>query len=113
LTALAALGSRDVNVMSGMRQRAVRLFGGLLMAALLLVPVVASGHAHRDLTSSQSCAACIAAHHSPAIASAPAAFGGTILAALPLLLPTRVVRDDAHHTPRAGRAPPLAPVVVG
>jgi hypothetical protein len=97
-----------------MRQRAARLFGGLLMVALLLVPVVASGHAHRDLAGSRSCAACIAAHHTPALAPAPAALGAAALAVLPLSQPTHVALVHTHRTPRAGRAPPLvAPVAVG
>ena len=39
--------------------------------------------------------------------------GVAMLAGLALLQPTRVVRVEAHHTPRAGRAPPTALVVVG
>jgi hypothetical protein len=92
--------------MPGIRQRAVRLFGGLLMAALLLVPVVASGHAHRDLAGSRSCATCIAAHHSPATAPSLAALASAVFGALALALPARVVLVSPQRTPRAGRAPP-------
>lgn len=100
--------------MPGMRQRAVRLFGGLLMAALLLVPVVASGHAHRDLTASRSCATCIAAHHSPATAPTLTVLAAAVFGALALPTTARVVLVSPQRTPRAGRAPPTqAPVAVG
>ena len=61
------------------------------MAALLLVPVVASGHAHRDAAGSGSCATCIAAHHSPATAPNLAVLAGAVFGAIALPLPTQVV----------------------
>jgi hypothetical protein len=99
--------------MRSMRQRAAHLAGALVMIALLVVPVVASGHTHRGLDAARSCATCVAAHHSPAIAVPAICAPASVLAAPALSLPSRVARAHPHRSPRAGRAPPSpAPVSV-
>jgi hypothetical protein len=92
--------------MRGMRRAAGRLAGTLLMVALLVVPLIASAHTHRDLQAARSCATCVAAHHSPALPMSAAAAGPSIVPAIAAQLPSRVVPADLHRSPRAGRAPP-------
>ena len=100
--------------MSGMRQRGARLAGALLMAALLLVPLAASAHAHRTDASARSCAACIAAHHSPVIVGAAVAPAVTLMDALARPVPPEAVPTHPQRSPRAGRAPPaISPVRIG
>src|SRR5215470_5557651 len=97
--------------MRSMRQRAARLTGALLMVALLVVPVVASAHAHRDLSAARSCATCVAVHHSPAAVMPTIGAAASILAAVAPPLPSQVAPAQPRRSPRAGRAPPSpAPV---
>jgi ABC-type Mn2+/Zn2+ transport system permease subunit len=99
--------------MRSMRRAAVRLTGALLLVAMLLVPLAASAHTHRDLQAARSCATCVAAHHSPAIVMPAAAGGPPIAPAITAALPSRVDPAPQHRSPRAGRAPPSsAPVSV-
>jgi hypothetical protein len=78
----------------------------LVLAALLLVPLIASGHHHADAASPSSCAVCVATHHAPAAVSpAPATFMlAQVLVASPL--PPQIVPASRIHSPIAGRAPP-------
>jgi hypothetical protein len=100
--------------MRGMRRVAVRFAGALLMVALLVVPVLASAHTHRDLQAARSCATCVAAHHSPAVVMPATAAASPNAPAVASALPSRVVPAHPHRSPRAGRAPPSsAPVSVG
>ena len=100
--------------MQSLRQRAVRLAGALLMVALLLVPVVASAHTHRDLRAAGSCATCIAAHHSPAVVMPAVATAASMVVTVAPPLLSRVAPAHPYRSPRAGRAPPSpAPVPVG
>ena len=99
--------------MRSMRRAAIRVAGTLLMVALLVVPVLASAHTHRDLQAARSCATCVAAHHSPAVVMPANAAGAPIVPAIAAPLPARVVLAHTHRSPRAGRAPPSpAPVSV-
>jgi hypothetical protein len=80
---------------------------GLLLAVLVLVPLVVSGHHHATETaSSGSCAICLVSHHAPAaVTPAPAAFAlAAVEVAAPLPPATRPI--ERTHTPIAGRAPP-------
>jgi len=94
-----------------MRGRAVRLASALLMVALLLVPVLASAHSHRDPQAARSCATCIAAHHAPAIVASAIVAGTAVLAAAAPSLRRQRVPARPHRSARAGRAPPLVPLV--
>jgi hypothetical protein len=99
--------------MRGMRRRAARVASALLMVALLVVPVVASAHTHRDPGAARSCATCVAAHHSPAIVVPVIQAAAPVRATVAPALPSRVAPAHSHRSPRAGRAPPaLAPVSV-
>ena len=100
--------------MGGMRRAAVRLAGTLLMVALLVVPLAASAHTHRDLQAARSCATCVAAHHSPAVVTPANVAAAAAVPALASALPSRVAPTRLHRSPRAGRAPPFsAPISVG
>src|SRR5882762_7841413 len=99
--------------MRSIRRQAVRLAGALLMVALLVVPIVASAHTHRDLRAARSCATCVAAHHSPAVVTPADAVAAPIVPAIASPLPSRIAPAYSHRSPRAGRAPPSpAPVSV-
>jgi hypothetical protein len=97
--------------MRGMRRRVVGLASALLMVALLVVPIAASAHTHRDPGAARNCATCVAAHHSPAIVMPAIQAAASPCATLALPLPSRVAPAHPHRSPRAGRAPP-APVPV-
>ena|SRR5437660_1110115 len=101
-------------IMRGMRRRAIRFTGALLMVAALLVgPVVASAHTHGTIAAARSCATCVAAHHSPAVVVPAIGTVTSILAAVALALPSRVAPPQPHRCSRSGRAPPSpAPVSV-
>ena len=94
-------------IMRGMRQRAIRSAGALLVVvALLLLPVVASAHTHGNVAAARSCATCVAAHHSPAIVVPAIGTTASVLAALAFALPCLVAAPQPHRSPRSGRAPP-------
>ena len=98
--------------MRGLHHRGTRIASALLFATLLLVPLVERGHSHANRDLARPCAACIAAHHSPA-APAPlvvvaTTYCPTAIAELPrALAPLR--RD---HSPHSGRAPPSSSLSV-
>ena len=96
----------QLRIMRSLRHRAARLVGALLMVGLLIVPIVASAHTHRDLAAPRSCAACVAAHHSPAVAMPAIAATAVILAAAAPSQPSQLAPALPHRSPRAGRAPP-------
>jgi hypothetical protein len=92
--------------MTALRHRAARIAGALVFAALLLVPLVESGHSHANRDLARPCAACVIAHHSPAVtapivAVAPIAAYAPVAVFASLVAPLR--RD---HSPQSGRAPP-------
>ena len=96
-----------------MPRPAVRLASALLMIALLLVPLAASAHTHRDPRAAASCATCIAAHHAPAIVAGAIAAAAVIVSARARMLRPPLVPAHPQRSPRAGRAPPRrAPVSV-
>ncbi len=81
-----------------------RLLGSLVLAALLLVPALASGHHHAgDPTA--PCAACVATHHSP-LAQAPAVVAPAVR---PVVVRIVAVGADLPATPPLGRAAGRAP----
>src|SRR5438128_11044100 len=92
--------------MRGMRQRAIRLTGALLMVALLTVPVDASAHTHRDLRAAGSCATCIAAHHSPAVVMPVVAAASSVVVTVAPPLHSRAAPPHPYRSPPSGRAPP-------
>jgi len=77
-----------------------------VFAALLLVPLVESGHshAHRDLA--RPCATCVATHHSPAAIAPVVAIAAPITHASAAVCSPIVAPVRRDHSPRSGRAPP-------
>jgi hypothetical protein len=91
-----------------MPRSAIRLASVLLMVALLLVPLAASAHTHRDPQTAGSCAVCVAAHHAPAIVAGAIVTAAAVLAACAPSPSPQVAPAHPQRSPRAGRAPPLA-----
>jgi hypothetical protein len=57
--------------MRGSRQRLLQYAAPVLLILLLLAPIVASGHDHMAHPSAQTCAICVATHHTPVVGSSP------------------------------------------
>jgi len=72
--------------------RQQRILGALVLAALLLAPVLASGHHHANATS--PCAVCAVTRHTPVVTPA------TI--AVPTVVPVVVVVDSVTATAPVG-----------
>jgi len=85
----------------------MRTASALLVVALLIVPIAASAHTHRDLQAARSCATCVAAHHSPAIVVPAIGAAASIQATADLPSTVRIAPAHPQRSPRAGRAPPL------
>lgn len=91
-----------------MRRRRLSIsMRSIFLAALLLVPLVSSGHHHvTDAATPGSCAVCVVAHHAPAVvAVAPAALVPTVVQLTTLSAPASAPPHRVH-SPIAGRAPP-------
>jgi hypothetical protein len=91
-----------------MRQRVFTSVRSVVLVALLLVPLVSSGHHHApDARSAGSCALCVVTHHAPAIVTAlPSAPAPS---ALQLAAVSEPIAAPPHRVPSsvAGRAPPI------
>jgi hypothetical protein len=94
--------------MNVLRQRGKRFFIALFFAALVLVPLLESGHTHANGDLAKPCAVCVMAHHSPA-AQAQIVLAAALTHLAPLAIST-VVAPPARcdHSPQSGRAPPFA-----
>jgi hypothetical protein len=92
--------------MTATRHRTARILSAIFFAALLLVPLLESGHNHADRDLAKPCTICVVAHHAPA-ASAPvlgivAPITRTAVASVaPAAAPV-----SCDHSPKLGRAPP-------
>lgn len=96
--------------MRGMRRRAVRVAGALLIAvSLLLVPDLAAMHMHRDLAAAHACATCVAAHHAPAIVMPAIAAPAPGVPADAVPARSHAVPASPLRTAHLGRAPPASP----
>jgi len=98
--------------MNALRHRAIRVAGAILFAALLLVPVLESGHSHANKDLARPCAVCVAAHHSPAATAPVVAVAGTVTRAATAVLAPSIAPLRRAHSPQSGRAPPLLTLVV-
>jgi hypothetical protein len=92
--------------MGSMRQRLIRYAGSVLLIGLLLVPIVAYGHAAHPST--QPCAICLVTYHTPLVGVSPIA----VVAAAPLVLGVVPVVTPRPVSPMrraaTGRAPPAS-----
>jgi hypothetical protein len=83
----------------------------VFLAALLLVPVVLSGHTHVGRIT-HPCSICTITHHAP-IVRAPALPVLAAEAACPAFVaPYRPAGGRAEQAPHTGRAPPLGSLTV-
>jgi len=98
--------------MTALRHRAARIAGALLFAALLLVPLVESGHSHASRDLARPCATCVVAHHSPAV-TAPVIAVAATAASVPVAICAAIVAPSRRdHSPQSGRAPPHSTRIV-
>jgi hypothetical protein len=92
--------------MKALRHRGARVASALLFAALLLVPLLESGHSHANRDLARPCAACVAAHHSPAATTPVVAVAATVGRAVVAVFAPVVAPARRDHSPQSGRAPP-------
>jgi hypothetical protein len=88
-----------------------RALGALLLAFLLLVPLAARVHAHVGHRASSTCAVCLAAHHTPSVATPAPALAPVEAQGLATPPAQADVADRHHRSPHAGRAPPAHSLV--
>ena len=82
-----------------------------LLIGLFLVPVVLHGHRHDPLGSSaRPCAACVAAHHSPALGAPAVAVSSPTFAVHSVHARLVTAPAKGERPARTGRAPPRSPV---
>jgi hypothetical protein len=98
----------EIGSMKALRHRGIRLASALLFAALLLVPLVESGHSHANKDLARPCATCVAAHHSPAAAPPIVALAVQVTRAATAVVAPDVAPLRQDHTPQSGRAPPFS-----
>jgi len=90
--------------MGSMRRRLIRYAGSVLLIGLLLVPIVAYGHAAHPST--QPCAICLVTYHTPLVGVRPVAAVAAaplVLGVVPVVTPRPV---SPIRRPSTGRAPP-------
>jgi hypothetical protein len=99
--------------MRGLRRPNRRRLSALLFVALLLVPLVFSGHRHaNEVAPASGCATCVAVHHVPAIS------GPVVAHVTPLLVALRLHGTDSAALPgdarpvALGRAPPSSSIAL-
>jgi len=88
-----------------MRQRRLRDLGSVLLALLLLVPVVASGHRH-SAHATAACAACAVTHHTPVVSTSGVAvpMAATVVVGVEVVSALAPTAPSVRHA--TGRGPP-------
>ena len=94
-------------------QRVRRLASVFFLAALLLVPVLESGHSHVNGDLAKPCATCVVTHHSPVASAAIVAAAAPVMLAAVAIFTTASSPVFRHHSPQSGRAPPLSFSIAG
>src|SRR5262245_19113220 len=89
------------------RHRTVRRASIGLLLALLLVPLALGGHTHRDRVASDSCAACVAVHHTPTLAAPPPGVAASPIRLGALGPQLLGLRASAVRVAPSGRGPPI------
>ena len=92
--------------MKALRQRGVRWLSGLFLAALLLLPLLESGHNHVDRDLAKPCAICVVTHHSPVTTAPVIVTVAPVALAAVAIFATVASPVLGHHSPQSGRAPP-------
>ena len=96
--------------MQPFRHRVVRRAGIGFLLAVLLVPLALAAHAHRDRVASDSCATCVAVHHTPTLAAPPPGVVASPVRLVALLPQRPDVRASGERVVPCGRAPPILTV---
>ena len=91
--------------MRGVRQL-FRSAGPIVLIALLLVPVVVSGHHHAGRTQGP-CAACVATHHTPAVGAPAVIAPETAPLVVGFDAPSPAVPTASEGRRATGRGPPV------
>jgi hypothetical protein len=92
-------------------RRGLRLLSVVFLAALVLVPLVESGHSHGDRDATRPCAVCVVAHHAPAATTSIAVQTVALAAAAPAVRSIVTVPAPVDRSPHSGRAPPSLPYI--
>jgi hypothetical protein len=98
--------------MQSLRHSGIRLAGALLLAMLVFVPLVESGHSHASRDLASPCATCVVAHHSPATVAPTIALAASAAADAPAVFAPILAPARGDRSPRLGRAPPVTSFVV-
>jgi len=91
----------------------MKLFRVFFLAALLLVPLLESGHNHVDRDLAKPCATCVVTHHSPATTTAVVTTAAPVMLAAVTIFTTATAQVFRHYSPQSGRAPPLSLSIAG
>jgi hypothetical protein len=79
-----------------------------ILICLLLVPALLHGHRHDTLRSSAApCAACVAAHHSPALRAPAVVVSAPLVSGRMIYARPVSALAKGERPPRTGRAPPF------
>lgn len=92
--------------MQALRHRSSRVLAAVFFAALLLIPLLESGHSHADRDLAKPCTICVVAHHAPAAASPVVAMAMPVGRATHAVVALVAAPASSDHSPISGRAPP-------
>jgi hypothetical protein len=92
------------------RHRASRRASVGFLFALLLVPLALAAHTHRDSLASDSCATCVAVHHTPTLAAPSPAVAASPVRLVALVPQRPSARVSAERLVPSGRGPPILTV---
>ena len=92
------------------RHRALRRASIGFLLALLLVPLALAAHTHRDSVASDSCATCVAVHHTPTLAAPSPAVAASPVRLVALVPQRPSARVSAERLVPSGRGPPILTV---
>ncbi len=96
--------------MGALRKRGARFLGAFLFAALLLIPLLESGHSHETTDLARPCAVCVIAHHAPAAASTVIQVAAPLTAVAAVVIASVVPETSTPRSPSRGRAPPSSSI---
>jgi hypothetical protein len=97
--------------MTTVRQRAARFLRAAAFAALLLVPVVESGHRHATDAPNVPCSVCVVVHHAPIAFATVVAVAATEVSLFSALVSITRAPAAVERRTVCGRAPPSSSLV--
>ena len=103
-------GSVMLHAMGSLRRKILRGAGVGVLAALMLVPLLFSGHGHASehCGTSVTCGVCVAIHFSPPLAASVALHAPLALWRFTLVGASVTVPCKLYRSCSSGRAPPLS-----